>query len=322
MSAQYPVSEPTPQTSDVIPLPENEGVILLPLEFILKTWLATGDSVIGTALEGRFWKAISAFVVHNLNYQHMEGKCSSLARICTNIILLDRNSDYLLNLCSDLFAEAYDNVRYRAELITSEALQLSIITWLDDPMMNIRNPSKMQRRPYRARIETMWTQCILGILLKCSPSSTGIGGPNSAFGLVFPAPLTTIRSIYQQTQKWQKPSSASNPANPFLDTKHAAKDVDSTSGPLAQLSPLLFTALNSHHKSIQLKLLATISVPGWKFEDNSQTEVPQFASLSQEMLSLPQELHVRSESGLSRLSKEKAAAAQQLSSKKNKRTQA
>ncbi|KAF9895467.1 hypothetical protein BX616_009642, partial [Lobosporangium transversale] len=44
-NAIYPVSEPTSQTSDVAPLPQDEGlrsgVILSPLEFILKSWLAT-----------------------------------------------------------------------------------------------------------------------------------------------------------------------------------------------------------------------------------------------------------------------------------------
>ncbi|ORZ08236.1 Rap1-interacting factor 1 N terminal-domain-containing protein [Lobosporangium transversale] len=65
-NAVYPVSEPTSQTSGVVSLPKNEslrsGVILSPFEFILKTWLATGESVIGTALEAPFWKAISASV--------------------------------------------------------------------------------------------------------------------------------------------------------------------------------------------------------------------------------------------------------------------
>ncbi|KAF9896302.1 hypothetical protein BX616_007721, partial [Lobosporangium transversale] len=229
---------------------------------------------------------VDTLVLHGFKGPSAQKSSVPTSRNTTRGHRIKENFDDLLNLCSDLFAEAYDNVRYRAELITSEGipqiqeaafllmertinkapssqiiqwlqvLQPSIITWFDDPMMNIRNLSKMQRRPYRARIETMWTRCILEKLLKCSPSSIGVGGPNSAFGSVLPAPLTTIRGIYQHMQqKWQKASSASNPANPVLDTKHAAKDVDSTSGPfnsetLAQLSPLLFAALNSHHKSI------------------------------------------------------------------------
>ncbi|KAF9171748.1 DNA-binding protein rif1 [Mortierella sp. AD010] len=140
-------------------------------------------------------------------------------------------------------------------------------------------------------------------------------------------------------------------ANPFLENTidnngDAASDNATelyNSETLALLTPLLFAGLNSHHKSIvnatlefwnksfglykknldypdeivsimrQLKLVATISLPGWTFEDSSQTELPQFASLSQEMLSLPSELNVKS--GLSRLLKEKAEMVKQ--SRKN-----
>ncbi|KAF9360648.1 DNA-binding protein rif1 [Mortierella sp. AD094] len=141
--------------------------------------------------------------------------------------------------------------------------------------------------------------------------------------------------------------------NPFLenniDNSSSAAGDNATeiynSETLALLTPLLFAGLNSHHKSIvnvtlefwnksfglykknldypdeivsimrQLKLVATISLPGWTFEDNSQTEVPQFASLSQEMLSLPAELNIKP--GLSRLLKEKAEMAKRLSSRKS-----
>ncbi|KAG0373397.1 DNA-binding protein rif1, partial [Mortierella sp. AD032] len=58
-----------------------------------------------------------------------------------------------------------------------------------------------------------------------------------------------------------------------------------------------------------LKLVATVSLPGWKFEDSSQTEVPQFsASMSQEaLLSVPAELNVRVSA--SKLMKQKAELA-------------
>ncbi|KAF9092886.1 DNA-binding protein rif1, partial [Mortierella sp. GBA35] len=98
-----------------------------------------------------------------------------------------------------------------------------------------------------------------------------------------------------------------------------------SSGNLTRLSPLLVAALVSGQKAMvnktlefwnesfgksqtdleypeafveamrPLKLVATVSLPGWDFEDSSQTEVPQFsASMSQEaLLSLPAELNVR-----------------------------
>ncbi|KAF8979992.1 DNA-binding protein rif1 [Entomortierella lignicola] len=139
--------------------------------------------------------------------------------------------------------------------------------------------------------------------------------------------------------------------NPFLENGGVNTSSDNApeiynSETLALLTPLLLAGLNSHHKSIvnptlefwnksfglskksldypdeivlimrQLKLVATISLPGWNFEDSSQTEVPQFASMSQEMFSLPTELNVKS--GLSRLLKEKAVLAKQLSPKKRR----
>ncbi|KAF9205446.1 DNA-binding protein rif1 [Haplosporangium sp. Z 27] len=139
--------------------------------------------------------------------------------------------------------------------------------------------------------------------------------------------------------------------NPFLENGGVNTRSDNApeiynSETLALLTPLLLAGLNSHHKSIvnptlefwnksfglskksleypdeivlimrQLKLVATISLPGWNFEDSSQTEVPQFASMSQEMFSLPAELNVKS--GLSRLLKEKAVLAKQLSPKKRR----
>ncbi|KAG0264503.1 DNA-binding protein rif1, partial [Linnemannia exigua] len=109
-----------------------------------------------------------------------------------------------------------------------------------------------------------------------------------------------------------------------------------TSEDLSRLSPLLVAALVSGRKVMvnktlefwnetfgtsevdlvyspafveamrPLKLVATVSLPGWKFEDSSQTEVPQFsASMSQEaLLSVPAELNVRVSA--SKLMKQKA----------------
>ncbi|KAF9545216.1 DNA-binding protein rif1 [Mortierella hygrophila] len=108
---------------------------------------------------------------------------------------------------------------------------------------------------------------------------------------------------------------------------------------LARLSPLLVAALVSGRKAIvnktlefwnetfgmsqvdliypeafveamrPLKLVATVKLPGWIYEDSSQTETPQFsASMSQEaLLSIPVELNVRVSA--SKLMKQKAELA-------------
>jgi hypothetical protein len=108
---------------------------------------------------------------------------------------------------------------------------------------------------------------------------------------------------------------------------------------LARLSPLLVAALVSGRKAVvnktlefwnetfgqsqmdlvypeafvevmrPLKLIATVKLPGWSYEDSSQTEAPQFsASMSQEaLLSVPAELNVRV--GASKLMKQKAELA-------------
>ncbi|KAK3820778.1 MAG: hypothetical protein JOS17DRAFT_345802 [Linnemannia elongata] len=113
---------------------------------------------------------------------------------------------------------------------------------------------------------------------------------------------------------------------------------------LARLSPLLVAALVSGRKAVvnktlefwnetfgmsqadliypeafveamrPLKLVATVKLPGWSYEDSSQTEVPQFsASMSQEaLLSIPAELNVRVSA--SKLMKQKAEIAGSSSS--------
>lgn len=113
---------------------------------------------------------------------------------------------------------------------------------------------------------------------------------------------------------------------------------------LARLSPLLVAALVSGRKGVvnktlefwnetfgksqadliypeafveamrPLKLVATVKLPGWSYEDNSQTEMPQFsASMSQEaLLSIPAELNVRVSA--SKLMKQKAETAVSSSS--------
>ncbi|KAI1317036.1 hypothetical protein EDD11_009102 [Mortierella claussenii] len=309
-----------------------------------------------------------------------------------------QNLDDLLELCSFLFEEAYNNIDQTKCQIDSkdipplqesafllmekiinkapssqivawfEKLQRSIIIWIDDTSMNIRDSLKAHRRPYRSRIDAFWNLCVLRKLLSCS-TENGVGGPKSAFGSVLPGPVTTIRGAFQQQQQQQKlqptsPFGSSSTAlvNPFLVNSSIGSSGGSSSRgsgsadvfnseTLAILSPLLFAALNSHGKSIvnktlefwnqtfgqsktnleypedivlimqQLKLVATISLPGWSYEDSSQTEVPQFASLSQDMLSTPAELNVKSGSGLARLLKEKAEVARQLSPRrKNKRS--
>ncbi|KAF9137149.1 DNA-binding protein rif1 [Mortierella sp. GBA39] len=113
---------------------------------------------------------------------------------------------------------------------------------------------------------------------------------------------------------------------------------------LARLSPLLVAALVSGRKAVvnktlefwnetfgmsqvdliypeafveamrPLKLVATVKLPGWSYEDSSQTEMPQFsASMSQEaLLSIPVELNVRVSA--SKLMKQKAGLAVSSSS--------
>ncbi|KAF9150040.1 DNA-binding protein rif1 [Linnemannia schmuckeri] len=113
---------------------------------------------------------------------------------------------------------------------------------------------------------------------------------------------------------------------------------------LARLSPLLVAALVSGRKAVvnktlefwnetfgmsetdlvypeafveamrPLKLVATVKLPGWSYEDSSQTEMPQFsASMSQEaLLSVPAELNVRVNA--SKLMKQKAERAVSSSS--------
>ncbi|KAF9115603.1 DNA-binding protein rif1 [Mortierella sp. AM989] len=236
------------------------------------------------------------------------------------------------------------------------SLQHSIIRWVDDPLLILHQLPKASRQLYRIRINIFWNHCVIRKLLGLSTESR-IGGPKSAFGSVLPPPISTIRGAVQQraqtataardSQTSHSPSKSPTVLpNPFLendiDNVHATEVYDSEV--LALLMPLLFSGLNSHHKSIvnttlefwnksfglskkdldypqeivsimqQLKLVATISLPGWSFEDSSQTEVPQFASLSQEILSLPSELNVRT--GLSRLLKQKAKIAKQLSPRK------
>ncbi|KAF8940226.1 DNA-binding protein rif1 [Dissophora ornata] len=290
-----------------------------------------------------------------------------------------QNLDDLLNLCSYLFEEAYNNVEKTKDLCTTtdippiqeaafllmektinkapssyviewlHCLQHSIIHWMDDPLGAIRNLAKTHRRAYQARVENLWNRCVLPKLASCSHESIN-GGP-TIFGSVLAPHVATIRGAVQQAQSAatsgeapSSPNSSPVMANPFL-----VKSVEPyNSKTLTLLAPLLFVGLNSHRKTIvnktlefwnktfgmattdleypddivsimrQLKLVATISLPGWSFDDNSQTEVPQFASLSQEMLSVPSELNMKS--GLSRLLKEKALlAAQRFPRKKHKR---
>ncbi|KAF9439065.1 hypothetical protein BGZ76_000547 [Entomortierella beljakovae] len=232
-------------------------------------------------------------------------------------------------------------------------LQHSIVQWVEDPQMKISRLPKASRRLYRARIDSFWSRCVLQKLLGCS-SESKIGGPKSAFGSVLPPPVSTIRGAVQAganiTAGHSSPSRSAM-LNPFLvnNNINASNSSDGDmevfdSEILLLLTPMLFAGLNSHYKSIvnstlefwnktfglskkgldypdeivsimqQLKLVAIISLPGWSIEDSSQTEVPQFASLSQDQLSLPMELNTKY--GLSRLLKEKAEIAKQLSPKK------
>ncbi|KAF9183259.1 hypothetical protein BGZ51_004148 [Haplosporangium sp. Z 767] len=147
----------------------------------------------------------------------------------------------------------------------------------------------------------------------------------TAFGSVFAPLVSTIRGAYQQAH-----AANSRGASPSSPTTHlhtvAGQDQGRglfNSESLALLAPLLAVGLGSERKSIvnktlefwnqsfgrfkgdleypeeiaaimqKLKLVATVQLPGWSLEDSSQTEVPQFATMSQEMFSLPAELNVR-----------------------------
>ncbi|KAG0371087.1 DNA-binding protein rif1 [Gamsiella multidivaricata] len=220
-----------------------------------------------------------------------------------------------------------------------QLLEQPIIRWLDDPRMVIRNLPKVDRRAYQAKIEDFWSTCVLARLMSCSNDGSN-DGLTSAFGTVLEAHVPTIRGAVQKAQ-----ASRATGDTPSSSTTTVAEPYNSES--LAILAPLLFAGLNSLRKPIvnktlefwnktfgrskadlvypemivsimrQLKLVATISLPGWTFEDISQTEVPQFASLSQELFSLPVELKART--SLSRLLKQKAeAAAQQTAKKRSK----
>ncbi|OAQ28932.1 hypothetical protein K457DRAFT_32590 [Linnemannia elongata AG-77] len=137
-------------------------------------------------------------------------------------------------------------------------------------------------------------------------------------------------------------SSSSTSLSGGVDGKAAVGPFSSEE--LARLSPLLIAALVSGRKAVvnktlefwnetfgmsqvdliypeafveamrPLKLVATVKLPGWNYEDSSQTEMPQFsASMSQEaLLSIPAELHVRVSA--SKLMKQKAELAVSSSS--------
>ncbi len=229
-------------------------------------------------------------------------------------------------------------------------LQQPIIQWMDDPQGHVRKLPRASRQAYQARIETLWCDCVLGKLMSCSTGSDSEGS-KSAFGSVLAPRLPTIRSAAHQADIAEDASISTSSSTPHSQGgRDAGKGVNPyTSKALVFLSPLLFVGLNSWRKTTvnktlelwnktfgsssteleypedlvsifsQLKLVAAISLPGWPYEDSSQTELPQFASLSQEVFSIPPELNVRS--GLSRMSKRKAEAAGQDVSKKSKKSQ-
>lgn len=227
-------------------------------------------------------------------------------------------------------------------------LQQPIIQWMDDPLGHIRTLPKASRRVYQARIETLWCDCVLVKLMSCPVGNNGEGS-KSGFGSVLASRPSTIRNAVHQAAI-SEDTSTSTSSSALQGGRDSGKGMNPyTSKTLVFLSPLLFVGLNSWRKTTvnktlefwnktfgsssteleypkdlvsifkQLKLVATISLPGWAYEDSSQTEVPQFASLSQEMLSIPPELNVRS--GLSRMLKRKAEAAGQDVSKKAKKSQ-
>ncbi|KAG0300060.1 DNA-binding protein rif1 [Dissophora globulifera] len=288
--------------------------------------------------------------------------------------------DDLLDFCSFLFEEAYNNVDKTNESMARDqipavqeaaflliektmnkapaslvidwthSLQHSIIHWMDDPLLCIHSS-----RPYRNRVKKLWIDCILPRLLSCSQEDIN-GAPKTAFGSVLAPHVSTIRGAAQQALQAQSaaangkdassPITATTLANPFLEQSNESYNTKT----LKLLAPLLFVGLNSRSQSIvnstiefwnksfgksksdleypeelvpvirQMKLVATISLPGWTFEDSSQTEIPEFASssISQDALSVPAELMAKS--GLSRLLKQKAELAAQLTpSTRNKR---
>ncbi|KAF9942136.1 DNA-binding protein rif1 [Modicella reniformis] len=227
-----------------------------------------------------------------------------------------------------------------------QQLQQPIIQWMEDPLDNITNLPKASRRAYQARIETLWNNCVLAKLMNCSTEDNSRGSTN-VFGSVIMPRLSTIRSAAQQTAAMTENALPSTPSTGLQGYRDSEKNtILYNSKTLAFISPLLFVGLNSLRKSIvnktlefwnktfglsttdleypedlvsilrQLKPVASINLPGWPYEDNSQTEVPQFASLSQEMLSLPSELNVRS--SLSKLLKLKADTAAQLAQNRKK----
>ncbi|KAG0325662.1 DNA-binding protein rif1 [Dissophora globulifera] len=460
---------PVSQTSDVLESHiECESVTLTPIEFILKCWLETGESVIATAFETPFWQAVATLVdmsksrvrVLQALYKcldHMEDvnakRGSTSKRIWSEksyspappLLFREFQSKYwsiiaqrLGNVISELnelsedaspagetgYRELFSLMIYpfsilqepgevKRELLEGDDSQkvqesqdeesteqrihfierfksISMPTWGDllrifyrvaqhkrsnaNQAMNIL--ASQIRQCYDVRLPFVWG--FDDLLDFCSflfeeaynnvdktnesmardqiPAGDINGAPKTAFGSVLAPHVSTIRGAAQQALQAQSAAAngkdasssitATTLANPFLEQSVESYNTKS----LKLLAPLLFVGLNSRSQSIvnstiefwnksfgksksdleypeelvpvirQMKLVATISLPGWTFEDSSQTEIPEFtsSSISQDALSVPAELMAKS--GLSRLLKQKAELAAQLTpSTRNKR---
>lgn len=280
-----------------------------------------------------------------------------------------RNVDELLNLCSNLFEQAYNNLQRTQmqdgpgvppiveaafllmEKIINKAqlpsvmlwlhqMQGPILTWMNDSESTIAGYPKATRRSLQSRVENFWNNCVLPKLLLCSTNPTT--GGNSTVGSVIAPHLSTVRGALQQAQSGS-PAGTSR-SSPALVEQHP-NPFNSMS--LVLLQSLMAAGLGSESKSIvnktlefwndtfgssdgnieypdemvavlrPLKLVATIKLPGWSLEDDSQVMIPEFASLSQEMLSIPAELNIRT--GLSIRLKRKADTAPEVTPANQKR---
>jgi len=278
----------------------------------------------------------------------------------------------LLNLCSNLFERAYNNLQKTQpqdslgvspiveaafllmERIINKAQLLSvmlwlhqmqgpILTWMNDSDSTIAGYPKATRRSLQSRVENFWSNCVLSKLLLCSVNPTT--GGNLTVGSVIAPHLSTVRGALQQSHSGSSMGGSAVSPSRSSPVEQIQNPFNSKSLVLLQL--LIAAGLGSESKSIvnktlefwndtfgtydgdleypdeivavlrPLKLVATIKLPGWSLEDDSQVVLPQFASLSQEMLSLPAELNIRA--GLPIRTKRKADTVPEVTPAKQKR---
>ncbi|KAG0057014.1 DNA-binding protein rif1 [Gryganskiella cystojenkinii] len=221
-------------------------------------------------------------------------------------------------------------------------LQRSIMIWMNDSDNLIQSFPKALRRPLQQRVDDFWNGCVLTQLVTCSTDPT--------FGSVIAPHLPTVRGALHHALGLA--SAGSSIASSARSSPHPMSPTDKNANPfnsqtLAFLESFIVAGLGSEQKGVvnktlefwnqtfgtadenlqypegvvavlrPLKLVATIRLPGWSHEDDSQIPIPQFASMSQEMLSLPAELNVKSP--LSIHLKRKAELATEATSKNQKR---